>query len=62
MGTLWCNFFQLKYMIGLIQKKINLDNHSHDGPIRYFLEFDLDYLNKFHDLHNDYPLACEKIK
>ena len=48
-------------MIGLIQKKINLDNHSDDGPIRCFLEFDLDYLSKFHDLHNDYPLACEKI-
>ena len=44
------------------KKKINLDNHSHDGPIPCFLEFDLDYLNKFHDLHNDYPLACEKIK
>ena len=43
-------------------KEINLGNHSHDGRIRCFLGFDLGYLNKFHDLHNDYPLACEKIK
>ena len=28
--------------------------------IRYLLEVDLEYPYKFHELHNDYPLAPEK--
>ena len=31
------------------------------GPIRYFLEVDLQYSDKLHELHNDYPLAPEKL-
>ena len=27
----------------------------------YFLEVDLKYSDKFHELHNDYPLAPEKL-
>ena len=27
----------------------------------YLLEVDLKYANKFHELHNDYPLAPEKF-
>ena len=30
--------------------------------IGYFWEFDLDYRDKLHDLHNDYPIAGEKIE
>ena len=30
-------------------------------PIGYFLEFDLEYSDKLHELHNDYPLAPEKL-
>ena len=29
--------------------------------IGYLLEVDLEYLNKLHELHNDYPLAPEKL-
>ena len=29
--------------------------------IRYFIECDLEYLKELHDLHNDYPLAPEKL-
>ena len=29
--------------------------------IGYLLEVDLEYLNKLHQLHNDYPLAPEKL-
>ena len=31
------------------------------SPIGYFLEVDLEYYDKLHDLHNDYPLAPEKL-
>ena len=27
----------------------------------YFLEVDLEYPNELHELHNDYPLAPEKL-
>ena len=27
-----------------------------------FVEVDLDYLDEWHDLHNDYPLAGEKVE
>ena len=29
--------------------------------IGYFLEVDLEYLDELHELHNDYPLAPEKL-
>ena len=31
------------------------------SEIGYFLEFDLEYPNELHKLHNDYPLAPEKL-
>ena len=33
-----------------------------DSPIGCFFEDDSDYLDKLNDLHNDYPLAEEKIE
>ena len=33
---------------------------SEKSPIGYFLEVDLEYSDKLHELHNDYPLAPEK--
>ena len=43
---------QLKLMRCQLMKK---------SPIGYFLEFDLEYSDKLHELHNDYPLAPEKL-
>ena len=31
------------------------------SSIGYFLEVDLEYSYKLHELHNDYPLAPEKL-
>ena len=43
-------------------KEFNLDNYSNDSPIGCFLGVDLYYPDELHDLHNDYPLAGEKIE
>ena len=34
---------------------------SEKRPIGQFLEVDLEYSDKLHELHNDYPLAPEKL-
>ena len=34
---------------------------SEESPIGYFLEVDLEYPDELHELHNDYPLAPEKL-
>ena len=31
------------------------------SPVGYLLEVDLEYSDKLHDLHNDHPLAPEKL-
>ena len=31
------------------------------SPIRYLLEINLEYPDKLHELHNDYPLALKKL-
>ena len=40
------------------QKLMRIKKESSTG---YILEVDLEYLEKLHDIHNDYPLAPEKI-
>ena len=42
--------------------KINLAKYKEDSKKGLILEVDLDYPEDLHDLHNDYPLAPEKIK
>ena len=41
--------------------KFNLFKINKDSKKGYILEVDLEYPNELHDLHNDYPLAAEKI-
>ena len=39
----------------------NLMNIKKNSPTGYVLDVDLDYPKKLHDIHNDYPLAPEKL-
>lgn len=58
MNTQWFNFFQLKYVIELIKKKINSNSFSDNISKDFFVEVDLDY----HDEFSDYPLEPVKIR
>ena len=41
--------------------KFDVMSINEKSPIGYFLEVDLEYPDELHELHNDYPLAPEKI-
>ena len=41
--------------------KFDVMSVNEKSPIGYFLEVDLEYADELHDLHNDYPLALEKL-
>ena len=42
--------------------KTNLAKYKKDSKKGLILEVDLEYPKELHDLHNDYPLAAEKLK
>ena len=48
---------RVKIIDKIIQKLMNIKINSSTG---YVLEVDLEYPEKLHDIHNDYPLAPEK--
>ena len=52
------NFKWIENIDKIEQKLMNIKNNSSTG---YVLEVDLEYPKKLHDIHNDYPLAPEKI-
>ena len=52
------NFKCVKNIDKIKQKLMNIKNNSSTG---YVLEVDLEYPQELHDIHNDYPLAPEKI-
>ena len=39
----------------------DVNSVSERSPIGYFLKLDLEYPDKLHELHNDYPLAPGKL-
>ena len=41
--------------------KFNVNSISENSSVGYILEVDLEYLDGLHVLHNDYPLAPEKL-
>ena len=46
----------------LNEKEVNLSKFDNEFEKGLILEVDLEYPKELHDLHNDYPLAAEKIK
>ena len=54
----YSNLKWIKDINKIEQKLIRLKNNSSTG---YVLEVDLEYPQKLHDIHNDYPLAPEKL-
>ena len=53
------NLKWVKNINSIEQKLMNIKNNSSTG---YVLNVDLEYPQELHDIHNDYPLAPEKIK
>ena len=41
--------------------KFDINSISKKSPVGYFLEVDLEYPDELYLLHNDYPLAPEKL-
>ena len=41
--------------------KFDVNSINEKSDTEYFLEVDLEYPDELHELHNDYPLASEKI-
>ena len=41
--------------------KFDVMSIKEKSPIEYFVEADLEYSDKLHELHNNYPLAPEKL-
>ena len=39
-----------------------MKNYYEDSDERYFLEVDVQYLEKLHELHNDLPILPERMK
>ena len=52
----YCRFKWLKNVDGF-----DVNSISEKSPIGYFLEVDLEYPDELHELHNDFPLAPEKL-
>ena len=41
--------------------EFNVTSFNEKSPIGHFLEVDLEYSDRLHELHNDYPLGPEKL-
>ena len=51
-----------RWLTGKEINKLDLGKYKTDGKKGLILEVDLEYPQELHNLHNDYPVAPEKIK
>ena len=51
--------FEFEWLENVDEFDVNSINEK--SEIEYFLEVDLEYPDELHELHNDYPLAPEKL-
>ena len=51
-----------RWLTGKEINKLDLGKYKTDSKKGLILEVDLEYPQKLHNLHNDYPVAPEKIK
>ena len=42
-------------------ERFDVTSVNEKSPIGYFFEVDLEYSDKLHELHNDYPIVPEKL-
>ena len=64
-GWAMCQYLptgNFKWMTDKEISKINLGKYKADGKKGLILEVDLEYPQELHDIHNDYPVAPEKVK
>ena len=55
-------YANLKWVKNIDKIKQSLMQIKKDISTGYIIEVDLEYPQELHDIHNDYPLAPEKIK
>ena len=51
----------LQHLLLIWIKIIDVMSVNEKSEIGYFLDVDLEYPDELHELHNDYPLASEKL-
>ena len=61
-GYAMSQFFPTSRFKWIDPKELDMNKYASSSPKCYVLEVDLDYLDQLHELHNDYPLAPDKME
>ena len=61
-GYAMCKFLPTSGFKWIDPKEFDLNKYANNSSKGCFLKVDLEYPKELHDLHNDYPLAPDKIE